>query len=245
MPSSTIFQPSPSSARPKASSQMGSCHEKGTYSSAMSIWRRGSVIPAWLYTSAAHCRAAAGRTGSRPGKLGGSERDDEPRTHAGGRPSAAAALPAVLVGEDHGAGAVRGRAGLEEADRLPHHRRRLDLLDGDVLDPEVGVGVLQRVEPVLDRHLPADVLGGPAAVDVGADERGEGAAGAERGAPAAPEGELGVALGLLLERDGQHGAVLARPARARRPRWRSCRPTEPAVCTRNMGLPTAPRASER
>ncbi len=47
LPSSVSFQPSPSSARPKASSQIGSYHEKGTYSSAMSIWRRGSLMPAW------------------------------------------------------------------------------------------------------------------------------------------------------------------------------------------------------
>ena len=46
VPSSTSFQPSPSSARPKASSQMGSSQEKGTYSSAVSICRRGSVMPA-------------------------------------------------------------------------------------------------------------------------------------------------------------------------------------------------------
>src|SRR5665213_2944361 len=98
VPSSTIFQPSPTSARPKASSQIGSSHEKGTYSSAVSICRRGSVIPAAEYTSAAHWRAAAGRTGSRPGKLDGSERDEEARIHAGGRPSAAAALaPASSV----------------------------------------------------------------------------------------------------------------------------------------------------
>ena len=36
---------------------------------------------------------AAGRTGSRPGKFGGSERDEVPRIQAGGRPSAAAAWP--------------------------------------------------------------------------------------------------------------------------------------------------------
>src|ERR1019366_5514555 len=38
-------------------------------------------------------------------------------------------LTPLLVGEDHGAGPVRGWTRLEEADRLPHHRRRLYLLD--------------------------------------------------------------------------------------------------------------------
>ncbi len=74
----------------------------------------------------------------------------------------------------------------------------------------MGVGVLQGVEPVLDRHLPPDVLGGAAALDVRPDERGEGAPGPERGALPAAQGELGVALGLLLEGDGQHRPVLAR-----------------------------------
>ena len=46
-------------------------------------------------------------------------------------------------------------------------------------------------------------------MDVGPDERGERPTGAERCASAAAQGELGVALGLLLEGDGQHGAVLA------------------------------------
>ena len=133
-----------------------------------------------------------------------------PRIQAGGPAVGRRRLAAGLVGEDHRAGAVRGRARLEEADRLPHHRGLLHLLDGDVLDLQVGVRVLQGVEPVLDRHLPPDVLGGAAALDVGPDERGEGAAGAERGALAAAEGELGVALGLLLEGDGQHRLVLAR-----------------------------------
>ena len=71
-------------------------------------------------------------------------------------------------------------------------------------------GFFERVLPVLDRDLPADVLGRAAAVDVRADERGERAAGAERRALAAAERELRVALGLLLERDREHPLVLAR-----------------------------------
>lgn len=83
-------------------SQMASCHENGTYSSAMSSCRRGSVIPAWAYTSSAHCTHAAGRITSRPGKAGGSDRDDEPRIQAGGRLRRYGSLAAVLVGEHHG-----------------------------------------------------------------------------------------------------------------------------------------------
>ena len=166
-------------------------------------------MPAWRYTSSAHCRQAWGRTGSRPGKPSGSlprRRAEDPGRRSAGR---GGGVGAVLVGDDHRAGAVGGRAGLEVADRVPHHRRALHLLDRDVLDLQVGVGVLERVEAILDRHLPPDVLGRAAAVDVGPDERGEGAAGTERRAPPAAQGELGVALGLLLERHGQDRAVLA------------------------------------
>ena len=55
----------------------------------------------------------------------------------------------------------------------------------------------------------------------------------------------GLALGLLLEGDGEHPLVDARPARAGRPRSRSSRRRDPAVCTRNSGLPVAPSASAR
>jgi hypothetical protein len=47
-------------------------------------------------------------------------------------------------------------------------------------------------------------------LDVRPDERGEGATGPERGALAAAQRELRVALGLLLEGDGQDRPVLAR-----------------------------------
>ena len=77
-------------------------------------------------------------------------------------PDCAAARSARLVGDDHGACAVGGGAGLEEADRLPHHRAVPHLLDGDVLDLQVGVGILERILPVLDRNLPADVFGSTA-----------------------------------------------------------------------------------
>ena len=47
-------------------------------------------------------------------------------------------------------------------------------------------------------------------MDVGPKERGEAPTCAQRRTFAAPEGELGVALGLLLECHGQHGPVFAR-----------------------------------
>ena len=112
------------------SSHIGSYQLNGTYSSATSISLRGSVIPAWRYTSWAHSTPAWGRTGLRPGK------GSELAAHRGGldprRRAAATRRAAGLVGEDHGAGAVRGRAGLEEAERVPQHRGLLDLLEGDV-----------------------------------------------------------------------------------------------------------------
>ena len=50
-------------------------------------------MPACANTSAAQSTAPCGRTGSRPGNDDGSERTADPRIHAGGRPSAAAAFP--------------------------------------------------------------------------------------------------------------------------------------------------------
>ena len=228
------------------SSQIASCHENGTYSSAMSICSRGLVMPAMVVDVPAQpARRPPGGPGRGPGKLGGSlprRRAEDPRRRATvGR----GRLAAGLVGEHDRARAVGRRARLEEADRLPHHRGLLHLLDRDVLDLQVRVRVLQRVLAVLDRDLPPDVLGRAAAVDVGADERGERAAGAERRAPPAAERELRVALGLLLERDREHASRACAPGRARRRRSPVVPPTEPAVCTRNIGLPTAPSASDR
>ncbi len=91
--------------------------------------------------------------------------------------------------------------------------------------------------------------GALARAHVGADVRGEVAAGAgvhrrlerdrQRQRP------HGLALGLLLEGDREHPLVDARPATS----WLATiavePPTEPAVCTRNSGLPTAPSASAR
>ena len=75
-------------------SHIGSYHEKGTYTSATSMSRRGSVMPAWAYTSAAHSRPASGFTWSRPGAIVGSERMAPPSIHAG---SVAASPPASSV----------------------------------------------------------------------------------------------------------------------------------------------------
>ena len=109
--------------------------------------------------------------------------------------------------------------------------------------PQVGVRVLQRVLPVLHRHLPADVLGRARAADVAADPRGERAARALAAGLAARERPGGVALGLLLVADDQDPLVATRTATSVAPEMAVDAPTEPAVCTRWMGLPTAPSAS--
>ncbi len=72
----------------------------------------------------------------------------------------------------------------------------------------MGVRVLQRVQSILDCDLPPNVLGSATPLDVRPNERGKSAAGSQRRAFPAPQGELGVALGLFLERHRQHGAVL-------------------------------------
>ena len=94
--------------------------------------------------------------------------------------------------------------------RVPEHRRLLDLLDRDVGELQVGVRVLQRVEAVLHRDLPADVLGRAGLLDVRADPRREGAARADAAAATAGEAPLRVAFGLLLPRDREHPLVDAR-----------------------------------
>ncbi len=45
-PDSVSFQPSPSAAKPRFSSHMGSYQENGTYISTASMSRRGSAMPA-------------------------------------------------------------------------------------------------------------------------------------------------------------------------------------------------------
>src|SRR3954463_6068264 len=89
-PASVSFQPSPSSAKPRFSSHMGSYQENGTYISPASMSRRGSAIPACRYTSAAQSLPACGDTASLPAKSVGPLRGAPPRTQAGG-PGARAA----------------------------------------------------------------------------------------------------------------------------------------------------------
>src|SRR6185436_18680020 len=69
----------------------------GTYVSAQSISRLGSVIPAWRYTSAAQSRPACGSTWLRRGKMPGSERTAAPWTHAGGCPLRVALASFVMT----------------------------------------------------------------------------------------------------------------------------------------------------
>ena len=117
-------------------------------------------------------------------------------------------LATLAVGEHDRARAVGRRARLEEADRIPHHRGRLDLLDRDVGDLQVRVRVLQRVQPVLHRDHRADVERRTGALDVAADERRERTARADRRAAAPnPTRELRVALRLLLVSEREHAAV--------------------------------------
>ena len=69
------------------------------------------------------------------------------------------------------------------------------------------VRVLQRVEPVLHRDLPPDVLGRARLLDVRADPRRERAARADAATAAAGQAPLRVALALLLPRDREHTLV--------------------------------------
>ena len=98
-PSSVSFQPSPSAQKPRFSSHIGSYHENGTYTSAQSKSRRGSVMPACAYTSAAQSLPACGFTWSRRANIVGSLRIAMPWTHATG-PGAASAtfsLPSTIA----------------------------------------------------------------------------------------------------------------------------------------------------
>src|SRR6478735_9516932 len=61
-PASVSFQPSPSGAKPRLSSHIGSYQENGTYTSATSISSIGLVIPAAFHSAAAASRLACGLT---------------------------------------------------------------------------------------------------------------------------------------------------------------------------------------
>ena len=150
-----------------------------------------------------------------------------PWIHAGGGRVAAGRVGRPLRRQHHGRRAVRGRARLEVAERVPQHDRLLHHVEGDVGEVEVGVGVLQRVQPVLHRHHHADVARGARAAHVGPDDGGEVAARAgqqrRREGLGHRQGPHGVGVGLLLEGDGEHPLVDARRHQVRRPRWRSSR----------------------
>ena len=90
-------------------------------------------------------------------------RPEDPR---GLPPGPRRGLAAIAVGHHHRARAVRRRARLEEADRVPHHRGGLHLLDRDVGDLQMRVRVLQRVQAVLDRDHRPDVERRTGALDV-------------------------------------------------------------------------------
>src|SRR6478609_9794596 len=91
-PDSVSFQPSPSAQNPRFSSHIGSYHENGTYTSAVSKSRRGSVTPACAYTSLAQSLPACGLTWSRRANIVGSLRIAMPCTHATGPGAASATL---------------------------------------------------------------------------------------------------------------------------------------------------------
>src|ERR1700730_15458214 len=61
-PASVSFHPSPSGAKPKLSSHIGSYQENGTYTSATSIASMGLLIPAAFHNAAAASRLACGLT---------------------------------------------------------------------------------------------------------------------------------------------------------------------------------------
>src|ERR1044072_9247243 len=65
-PASVSFHPSPSAAKPRLSSHIGSYQENGTYTSATSISSIGLVMPAAFHNAAAASRLAWGLTWSRP-----------------------------------------------------------------------------------------------------------------------------------------------------------------------------------
>src|SRR5262252_4001331 len=83
-PDAVMRQPSFLGAKPRFSIHIGSNQLNGTYTSATSICRRGSVTPAWRYRSAAHSRPANGLTSSRPANIVGSLRMAVAWIQAGG-----------------------------------------------------------------------------------------------------------------------------------------------------------------
>ena len=157
-PSSVIFQPSPSGAKPRFSIHIGSNQrERHVDLGAVDLLarirdaglrvqlRRRSRVPrlrVHLVAAREHRRLAAHRRRRAP-------------TPACAAPSSRASS----LAEHHRARAVRRRAGLEVADRVPQHRRVRDLSNVMSGIVQVRVRVLERVLPVLHRDPHADVLG--------------------------------------------------------------------------------------
>ena len=132
-----------------------------------------------------------------------------PRIHAGGRPALAAASPPSW--------SVKTTAQAPSEDGQDSRKRTGSHIIGDASTFSMlmscsfrwAYGFFSAFEPVLDRDHRTDLRRRTGAVHVGPHERGERAAGTEREAAARAEGELRVALGLLLVRDGQHALVPA------------------------------------
>src|ERR1700730_13399513 len=94
-PASVSFQPSPSGAKPRFSSHIGSNHQNGAWTSATAISSIGLVIPAAFHSAAAASRPACGLTWSRPEYASGSVRSAVAWIHATGWPSATRASAAA------------------------------------------------------------------------------------------------------------------------------------------------------
>ena len=127
-------------------------------------------MPAFLYSSAAQSSAGLGHHLVAAGehrRLGPHLRRMDPCGLAAG-PLAPASAP-----DHHRAGPVRGRAGLEVADRIPEHRRVLDHLEADVGSSRWANGFLSAFWRSLSATRMPVSSGAPRATDIAADQRRE------------------------------------------------------------------------
>ena len=159
-----------------------------------------------------------------------------PWIHAGGR-AAAVAVPASAITMAHAPSEVghdssrSGPGPTPSASPAPTRGRCRRAV-------QVGVGVLQRVVAILDRHHPADVLRRPRALDVGPHVRREVATRADATAAA----DRTRAPRWCRPRDCfSKATVSTRSSTPLSTRWVATTavepPTLPAVCTRIIGLP--------
>ena len=170
-----------------------------------------------------------------------------PCTHAGRRPVARLGVGRrPLRAEHHRGRPVRRRARLEVVERVPQHDRLLDHLERDVGQVEVRVGVAQRVQAVLHRHLHPDVARARRPAHVGADVRARSSRRPRRAAAlrtaAAPRAPTSRRSPTASRTRPSAPAGGCRTSPGGRRRARSSRRREPAVWTRKIGLPTAPSA---